>query len=160
MRSTPCRSSPIVTTDRYRSTASRLVSAKKARTPELALSPLRISLMTSVSTRYISTPFVGLLASEITLLADIGNRCKNVRQVSPLRTPQYRLEDFAMLLLCAAIAFRSPLLKCFDQIFRQVTYYKLCHRSLLRLRTSKIIPLYSPDASIDSSRLKGLGLTV
>ena len=83
--------------------------------------------MTSVSTRYISTPFVGLLASEIPVLADIGNRCKNVRQVSPLWTPQYRLEDFAMLLLRAAIAFRSPLLERLDQIFRQVAYDELCH---------------------------------
>jgi len=67
--------------------------------------------MTSVSNRYTSTSFVGLLAPEITVLADIGNRRENVRQVSPLWTPQYRFEDFAMLLLRAAIAFRSPLLE-------------------------------------------------
>jgi hypothetical protein len=44
------------------------------------------------------TSLVGLLASEITVLANFGNRRKNVRQVSPLWTPQRRLKDFAMLL--------------------------------------------------------------
>jgi len=34
-----------------------------------------------------STPFIGLLALEITILADIGNRRKNVRQVPPLWAP-------------------------------------------------------------------------
>ncbi len=47
---------------------------------------------------YASTPFVALLACEISVLADVGNRRKNVRQVSPRRAPQYRWEDFAMLL--------------------------------------------------------------
>jgi hypothetical protein len=65
-----------------------------------------------------STPFVGLLALEITVLTDIGNRRKNVRQVSPLRTPKRGLQDFAMLLFRAVIALRSPPLKCIDQIIR------------------------------------------
>src|ERR1700744_4863562 len=107
--------------------------------------------MTSVSTRYISTPLVGLLPTKITLLADVGNRRKNVRQMSPLWTPQYRLEDFAMLLLRTAIAFRSPLLKRLDQVLRQVTHYELCHRSLLRRRISQLYRLDGQDASIDSS---------
>ena len=97
--------------------------------------------MTSVSTRYTSTPFVGPLASEITLLADIGNRRKNFRQVSPLWTPQYRLEDFAMLLLRTAIALRSALLKRPHQIFRKVTNYDLCHRSLLRRPIGRFLRL-------------------
>jgi hypothetical protein len=42
-----------------------------------------------------------------------------------------------MLLLRTAIAFRSPLLKRLDQVLRQVTYYQLCHRSLLRRRISQ-----------------------
>jgi hypothetical protein len=61
-----------------------------------------------------------------------------------------------MLLLCAAIVFRSPLLKQLDQIFRQITYYKLCHRSLLRLRIRQLFRLYSADASIDSTGMHGL----
>jgi hypothetical protein len=60
-----------------------------------------------------------------------------------------------MLLLCTAIAFRSPLLKRLDQIFRQVTYYELCHRSLLRRRIRQLYRFDCPDASIDSSRLNG-----
>src|ERR1700722_9177289 len=116
--------------------------------------------MTSVSTRYISTPVVSLLASEITVLADIGNRSENVRQVSPLWTPQYRLEDFAMLLLRTAIAFRSSLLKRLDQVLRQVTYYELCHRSLLRRRIHQLYRFDGPDASIDSSALNGIRPTI
>jgi len=94
------------------------MSTKKARTPGFALSPFRISLMTSVSSRYISTAFVPLLAMEIAVLTDVGNRCQNVRQLSPLRAPEYRLEDFPMLLLRAVITFRSPLLERLDQIIR------------------------------------------
>jgi hypothetical protein len=55
---------------------------------------------------------------EITVLPDVGNRRKNVRQGSPLWAPEYRLEDFAMFLLGAVIAFRSPLLERLDQIIR------------------------------------------
>jgi hypothetical protein len=62
-----------------------------------------------------------------------------------------------MLLFRTAIVFRSPLLKRLDQIFRQVTYYELCHRSLRRRRIRQLYRFDSPGASIDSSRLKGLG---
>jgi len=65
-----------------------------------------------------STAFVALLAMEIVVLTDVGNRCQNVRQVSPLWAPEYRLEDFPMLLLRAVITFRSPLLERLDQIIR------------------------------------------
>jgi hypothetical protein len=90
--------------------------------------------MTSVSSKYNSTPFVALLALKITVLADIGNPGKNVRQVSPFWASEYRLEDFSMLLLRAVIAFRSTLLERLDQIIRQVTYDELRHGNLHRCR--------------------------
>jgi hypothetical protein len=65
-----------------------------------------------------SSAFVALLALEITVLPDVGNRRQNIRQVPPLWAPECRLEDFAMLLLRAVIAFRSPLLERLDQIIR------------------------------------------
>ena len=58
-----------------------------------------------------------------------------------------------MLLLCTAIAFRSPLLKRLDQIFRQVTDNELRHRSPLRRRIPQFYRFGCPIASIDSNRL-------
>src|ERR1700689_3853224 len=52
MISTPCRNSPMVMADKNRATLPRNVSRKKALTPGLPFSPLRASLITSVSTRY------------------------------------------------------------------------------------------------------------
>jgi hypothetical protein len=52
------------------------------------------------------------------------------------------------------------LLKRLDQVLRQVTYYELCHRSLLRRRIRQLYRFDGPDASIDSSALNGLRPTL
>jgi hypothetical protein len=69
-----------------------------------------------VSNKYTSNPFVALLALEVSVIADVGNRREDVCQMTLLWSPQNRLEDFAMLLLSTAIALCRTLLERLNQI--------------------------------------------
>src|SRR5208337_940868 len=107
----------MVTTDKYRGIASLLAVEKNPRTPRFAFSPLRISLMTSVSTRYTSTSAIVLLASEVAVLAHVRDCRKNIRHVPPLRSMEGRLEDLPVFLFSTAITLRRPLFESFDEIW-------------------------------------------
>jgi hypothetical protein len=65
-----------------------------------------------------STSFAALLSFEVTVFANVGNCRENFRQWAPLSPSQRRLQDFTMLLLRAAIAFRRPLFERLDELIR------------------------------------------
>src|SRR5208282_5891068 len=125
MRSSPCRSSPMVMAERYRSVASRLALAKNSRTPGLAFSPLRISLTTSVSRRYTSAPVIALLTTEVAVLANIRNRREYVGQVPPARPVQGGLQNLPVLLFSAAVAFGGPLFQGLDELVGELSHHEL-----------------------------------
>lgn len=69
-----------------------------------AFPPSRISLMTAASTRYPSAPAVGLLTTEVAVLANIGNRREYIGKVAPARPVQGGRQNSLVLLFAAAVA--------------------------------------------------------
>src|SRR6516164_8674291 len=113
--------------DRYSSVPSRPARSKKARTPGLVFCRLRDSLITSVSTRYMSASPIGLLPHEVAVLADVRYLGKHIRQGFARRPLQGRLENLAMLLLCTAVALCRPLFQRTHEFLGKVSNHQLRH---------------------------------
>src|SRR5436309_324315 len=130
-------------------------------TPGFALSFLRNSLMTSVSTRY--TPRLGCIldTGEVLVLPDFRNRRQRFCQRPFSRPAQHDCQDFPMLCFGTAPVLCCSLLQRLHQGVVDPAHDQVCHDALAFFYTLSMIARpasvdASPEARISMRRITGI----